>query len=445
MCGIAGYIGRKNFNNKKINQILNLMDRRGPDSKGFKKINLKQKQINLFFSRLSIIDVRKICDQPFKYKESILIFNGEIYNYIELRSQLKKFGYNFKTNSDTEVLIKALHCWGEDAVNKLEGMWSFFYFDEKKNQGLLCRDRFGEKPLFYSSENNEIIFGSEIKFIEGMTEKKFELNFDKIENFLRYGYKSLNKDDKSYFKKINSVPPGHLIRINNNKSKIVKYWNISYKPSSILKEKEIYRNIKERLLKSIEIRLRADFPIAFLLSGGLDSNALAFFSKKYFHYDVNTFSIISKDPKYDESKFINHSTKKLGVKHRSLKINFDKLNFLENLKDQISYHDSPVTTINSFLSFMLLKKIKQDGFKICISGIGSDELFSGYYDHHLLYLNEIKNNKKLYKKSLNYWKSNTLPLVKNHVKKHNLYIINPKFREHIFQNEKFKKSFKIKK
>ena len=187
MCGIAGYIGKENFNNKKVTRILNLMDRRGPDSKGFKKITLEQKQINFFFSRLSIIDKRKISDQPFKYKESLLIFNGEIYNYIELRSQLKKFGYNFKTNSDTEVLIKALHCWGENAINKLEGMWSFFYFDKSTNKGLLCRDRFGEKPLFYLHENNEIIFGSEIKFIESISDKKFELNFNKIENFLRYG------------------------------------------------------------------------------------------------------------------------------------------------------------------------------------------------------------------------------------------------------------------
>ena len=106
-----------------------------------------------------------------------------------------------------------------------------------------------KSPYFIFSENNEIIFGSEIKFIEGMTEKKFELNFDKIEDFLRYGYKSLNKDDKSYFKKINSVPPGHLIRINNNKSKIVKYWNISYKPSSILKRKRNLQKYKRTIIK----------------------------------------------------------------------------------------------------------------------------------------------------------------------------------------------------
>lgn len=439
MCGIAGYIGKENFNNKKVTRILNLMDRRGPDSKGFKKITLEQKQINFFFSRLSIIDKRKISDQPFKYKESLLIFNGEIYNYIELRSQLKKLGYNFTTNSDTEVLIKALHCWGEAAINKLEGMWSFFYFDKLTSKGLLCRDRFGEKPLFYFQENNEIVFGSEIKFIEGIAEKKFQLNFNKIEDFLRFGYKSLNKDNQSYFNNIHSVPPGHLIRIKNNKLEIKKYWKLAYKPTAHLEEKEIYKKIKEKLLKSIEIRLRADFPIAFLLSGGLDSNALAFLAKKYFNYDVNTFSIISKDPKYDESKVINYSIKKLKVKHQNFKINFNKCNFIENLKEQIRYHDSPVTTINSFLSFMLLKKIKKEGFKVCISGIGSDEIFSGYYDHHLLYLYEMKNNKELYAKSLNNWKKNTLPFVKNpYLKKYNLYNNNPKFREHIFQNDKFK-------
>ena len=192
-------------------------------------------------------------------------------------------------------------------------------------------------------------------------------------------------------------------------------------------------------MKSIEIRLRSDFPIAFFLSGGIDSNSLAFIAKKFFNYKMKTYSIIGTDARYDESKMINFANKSLGTDHTNLKINLKKLNFIKILKNQIKYHDSPVSTINSLLNFQLYKKVKNDGFKVSISGIGSDEIFSGYYDHHLLYLNEIKNNKKNYIQSLNNWKKIVKPLVRNPFLKNNkLYINDPKFRHHVYQYESFK-------
>ena len=440
MCGISGYIGKRNLNSSKKNQLFGLMKNRGPDSNGYKKIINKSNLIYLFFTRLAILGPQQNSNQPFNYKDKTIIFNGEIYNYLEIKEKLKKFGYKFNTNSDTEVLIKALDKWGIDCVKKLEGMWAFFYHDNTRKISYLCRDRFGEKPLFFLKESNEFYFGSEIKFIRCLIDKKLNIDFQKIENFLKFGYKYIHKNNKSYFKNISSVPPGGYLKITNSSIKEFKYWRIK---STIIDidEKTYFQDLKEKLFKSIQLRLRSDFPIAFHLSGGIDSNSLAFIAKKYFNYNLKTFSVIGTNPKYDESKMINFASKQLGADHTNLSIDVKKIDFMNILKEQIKYHDSPVATINSLLNYTLYEKIKKDGFKVSITGIGSDEIFSGYYDHHLLYLNEIKNMKNLYEQSCNNWKQIVNPIVRNpFLKKMKLYINNPRFRKHIYQFDNFKKN-----
>ena len=440
MCGISGYIGQKDISFSIKNHLFKLMNNRGPDSSGFKKIKDKKNFINLFFTRLAIIGPQKNSNQPFEFKNNTIIFNGEIYNYLEIKDELIKFGYKFKTNSDTEVLIKALDKWGIDCVKKLEGMWAFFYHDGKKNVSYLCRDRFGEKPLFYMRKQNEFYFGSEIKFIKCLYEKKLLLNYSKLENFLKFGYKYINKDNKTYYKDITSIPSGQYIKIFNGNIQKFKYWKLSFKINE-RNEIDYFENFKDKLFKAIEIRLRSDFPIAFFLSGGIDSNSLAFIAKRYFNYDLKTYSIISKDARYDESNLINFANKELRSDHTNIKLNLKKLNFINILKKQIKYHDSPVSTINSLLNFILYKEVKKDKFKVSINGVGSDEIFSGYYDHHLLYLNEIKKNRIIFKESIENWKKFILPLINNPVLRNaNLYINNPKYRKHIFQYEKFKKT-----
>ena len=443
MCGIAGYIGGKKISSLKKNNLFKLMHNRGPDSNGHKVIANKKNSIYFFFTRLAIIAPQKNANQPYTYKDKTLIFNGEVYNYIEIKSELKKFGYKFKTDSDTEVLIKALDKWGINCLKKLEGMWSFFYHDNTKKISYLCRDRFGEKPLFFFRESNELYFGSEIKFIRCLLDKKLKIDFHKIENFLKFGYKYIHKNDKSYFKNVRSVPSGSYLKITNNNIEEFKYWKIKSKIIDI-DEKKYFQELKDKLLNSIQLRLRSDFPIAFHLSGGIDSNSLAFITKKYFNYDLKTFSVIGTSPKYDESKMINYASKQLGADHRNLSIDVKKTNFINILKSQISYHDSPVTTINSLLNYMLYEKINKDGFKVSITGIGSDEIFSGYYDHHLLYLNEIKDNKSLFDKSCFNWKKIVRPIVRNpFLKKMKLYINDPEFRKHIYQYDNFKRNLFI--
>jgi len=438
MCGIAVYLGKNRFDTKRIQEVLDTMYRRGPDSNGFKEIPCGKKFLSLFFSRLNIIDDNNRANQPFVYKDKYLIFNGEIYNHLELKSELENKGYFFKTQSDTEVLIKVLDYWGESGIKKLEGMWSFFFYDNTKKKGILCRDRFGEKPLFYYHKNDEFIFASETKTLKKILNRKLSINKNKIDQFLKNGYRGLYKNNSTFFKEIIEFPRGCYFIFKNKKIIKKDYWKIKYKKNED-SENTSFKKIKECLFKAIEIRLRSDFPIAFFLSGGIDSNSLAFIAKKYFNYDVNTFSIIGSDNKYDESKEISYASKKLGSKHHNLKIKLSKKNFLQGLSVQTDYHDSPVVTINSFLQFELFKKVKQDGFRLTMGGDGADEIFSGYYDHHLLYLNEIKKNKELSKISFENWKKNILPITRNPLLNNAInFTSEENLRKHTFQYEKFK-------
>ena len=273
-----------------------------------------------------------------------------------------------------------------------------------------------------------------------MIEKKLNINYQKIENFLKFGYKFIHKNNESFFKNVFKVPSGSYLKVTDNEIKEIKYWNIESKIVDI-DEKSYIRNLKDKLFTSIQLRLRSDFPIAFHLSGGIDSNSLAFIAKKYFNYNLKTYSVVGTDPKYDESKMINFASKNLGAEHTNFRVDIKKLNFINTLRKQIKYHDSPVTTINSLLNYILYKKIKKDGYKVSITGVGSDEIFSGYYDHHLLYLNEIKHVKNLYKESCDNWQKIIQPIVQNpFLKKMKLYVNNPAFRKHIYQYEEFKKN-----
>ena len=360
MCGIAGYIGNKSFSKNTILNLLKLMKKRGPDSQKFlkKKIN-KNSFLNLFFSRLSIIDANKRSDQPFKYKNLTLVFNGEIYNYKELKILLKNKGYNFLTNSDTEVLVKSIDCWGLNAFKKFEGMWAIVYFDEFKNKTFFCRDRFGEKPLHYIVRQNEIYFGSEIKFIKKIIPFKLKVNYELVRKYVSFGYRSLFQNNETFFSEINQLPPASYLEVNHNNQKITKkkYWDIKkIKVKKINDEKKIIQDVKKNIINSLKLRLRSDMPIAFLLSGGVDSNILTFFSKKILNYKVKTFSVVSKDKLYSEKNNILKSLKDLNLEHQFINFDYKKIDFLKLLTKMQNEYCQPVITLTSLLNWELMKK-----------------------------------------------------------------------------------------
>ena len=459
MCGIAGIISKRAFSSSYLYQkksMSKLMFNRGPDYQGSFNFKGSSFELRLFHSRLSIIDINERSNQPYRFNELILIYNGEIYNYKEIKRILINKGYKFYTSSDTEVLIKAYSFWGKKCVNYFDGMWAFAIFDKKKNEIFLSRDNFGEKPLYYYYDENEFIFGSEIKYLKYLcTKQKINnLNSDKIYGYLYQGYKSINKDNTSFFKYIKKLDAGSNLSINLNslklnfKSYLNRHKIINNNITSNIKEN--IEEVKLKLIESLRLRLRSDVPLAFCLSGGVDSSALVSLSSKLFNIRPTCFSIIDQDPRYDEKKNILFTKKDTDCETEFIKLKKKRNSvFFEEIEKLIDYHDSPISTISYYVHSKISERAKKSGFKVILSGTGADEIFTGYYDHSLLFLNEIKKS-KFYSEELSNWKKNILPNIRNKsLRNHKLFMNNPKFRDHIyFPNnliKNFLKNYKLEK
>tara|TARA_B100001057_G_scaffold261181_1_gene261394 strand:+ start:12717 stop:14543 length:1827 start_codon:yes stop_codon:yes gene_type:complete len=415
MCGIAGYIGKEKISLKSIKSVMRTMINRGPDYQDYFHKQYENLNIYMVHSRLSIIDLNERSNQPMIYKDHVIIFNGEIYNYVELKKILENRNYQFKTNSDTEVLIKLYDCFGDDFYKYLEGMWSFAIFNLKEKKLILSRDRFGEKPLYYLKTSNGVYFGSETRFIEDLSLLKQGVNRNKILDYLSYGYNSVFLDNKTFKKNILSINPSTYFIIDSNLNfKIKKYWSIRKIKQTSENEKEIINNLSQLLQNALKIRLRSDVKNIFCLSGGIDSGSLVSISAKVFNLNVDTFSIIdSKSKKYNEQKLIEFTLNDTKANKNFLFT--EKINLFDNLDKIVEYHNSPVLTVNYLLHSLMQKKISEMGYKVVLSGNGADEIYSGYYDHYLYHLSDLKKyySKKEFKVNLDLWKKHITPMIRN--------------------------------
>ena len=428
MCGIAGYIGKKQVDNNAVNNTLDLMKNRGPDHQDWCYFNSNETNVYLLHSRLSIIDLDERSNQPFSCNDCTLVFNGEIYNYIEVREELKKKGHTFTTNSDTEVLLKAYIEYGEDCVQHFNGMWAFSIWDDRKKKLFLSRDRFAEKPLYYYQENDGFYFASEIKAIQSLMQKKLVINYEQLKRYLVYGYKFLYKTLETYFHGIREIQYASNATVNCDINFTQsKYW----KPKSNIREMtldEAVEGSRHHMLESVKLRLRSDVPLAFCLSGGVDSTSLASIAKKEFNYDVATFSIIDPDERYNELDNIQATIKDLDCKHFLVHLKFEKM--LERLENLISYHDSPVSTISYLVHSMLSEQISEHGYRVAVSGTSADELFTGYYDHFNLHLYEMRNHQD-FAQYLSDWQKHTGNFVRNpYLKNPRIYFEDQTIRAH---------------
>ena len=431
MCGIAGYIGPKLIDKRVIENTLYSMKSRGPNNQDFYETSSTSNKVYLLHSRLSILDLDKRSNQPFIKGNYVLIFNGEIYNYLEIRTNLKNYNHSFMTDSDTEVILEAYKRYGENCVKYFEGMWAFVIFDINENRFFFSRDRFGEKPLFYYFDNKSFYFGSEPKFIFSLLGKKIQPNMKQVQRLLFNGFRSIYKKRQTFFSDLNELKPAsNLILDKPEKFKIKEYWNLKFNPT-----RDTLKNIKENLKvlinNSLKLRLRSDVPIAFCLSGGLDSSTLVSMAKKN-GVDVKTFSIIDSDERYDESKNINLLVELLNLEH--VNIHTTSENFFDRMSRQISYFDAPIPTISYYVHNFLSESMKSRGFSVSISGTGADEIFSGYYDHYSYWLASMQSEKNfngLYDQWKNsYGKFVNNPLIKNLSN----FLNNKKFNKHLYQS-----------
>ena len=441
MCGIAGYFGNDKISKNLFYKASKHLRLRGPDDTSF-FFNYKNNLFTgLIHTRLSIIDLNKRSNQPFHFKNYVMVFNGEIYNYKELKKILISKGYKFKTDSDTEVLIKSFDYWKENSFNKFEGMWALAIYDKKKNEIIFSRDCFGEKPIYYYKYEKGFFFASNINCLLELIGEKKKFNYEHIKRYLVNGYKSLYKKDETFFLDVKDFPKNSIFSIDNSfklKKKII--WKPNIKVNNKIKYEQAVDDIKEILINSVKHKMRSDVKLAFCLSGGVDSNSLIGIANKVFNKEINAFSIISDDPRFEENKMID-----IAIQSQNLnchKIHLKKKNFLENLEQQIILAGRPIYTISYYLHNILMKEIAKRGYKVSISGTGADEIFTGYYDHYNLYAFQNRNN-KIYKKKINdFWKKEIKKYVRNpFLRNLKLFYNNRKFRDHIYLNNKLFSSY----
>lgn len=411
------------------------MQRRGPDASGDLSIRTESgRHVLLLHSRLSIIDLDDRANQPYRAGNTYLSYNGEIYNYLELKRDLETSGIQFTTSSDTEVLARLLAQRGVTALSACEGMWSFAWFDGTSESLLLSRDRFGEKPLYLYQDGEDLYFGSEAKFIFALVGKPLPVNYNHLKRYLVNGYKSLYKKNETFFIGLRELSPGTYLQINGaGERNSHRYWSPAFNgfDESMTYERAV-EETRARLIRSVELRLRADVPIAFCLSGGVDSNALIAVAKRELGHDVHGFTIMNTDSRYEERDMVEASVRELDLEHTAIPV--DTKNFLANLRDLINYHDAPVYTITYYAQWRLMEAIKDAGYKVSVSGTAADELFSGYFDHHNAYLAEMKlHHPARHAEALADWQRVVSPLVRNPFLRDPDYFVNqPAGRDHIY-------------
>ncbi len=433
MCGIAGYIGKRDIKQESVEDCLGLMRRRGPDSTGVYRYTFSQNsKVCLLHSRLSIIDLNERARQPFRSGQKVLVFNGELYNYVEIKAELEAKGIAFVTESDTEVLLKVLDIYGWQGLDRCEGMWAFAQYDESTGTLLFSRDRFGEKPLYFFEDETGFYFGSEVKFISALSGRRFEINYDHLFLYIVNGYKALYKKPATFFREVAEIKPSTVLSVyGDGTSCEEKYWKPVFKVDKNMEYEDAVLGARNRLNSAVSLRLRSDVPLAFCMSGGVDSNSLLSIAKRVFDYDVHGFTIVNTDERYAENDLVEYAVAELGIKHTSIPVN--TIGFLDKLRGLIRYHDAPVYTISYYAHWLLMESIAEHGYRISISGTAADELFTGYYDHHNMYLYEVRNDRDLFDVSINNWEKYIKPIVRNPFLQDPFsFIKNTGLREHIF-------------
>ena len=375
MCGILGVLSTSNLksNNNWIKRGLNSLNHRGPDGNG---IHLtKDKKVLFGHTRLSIIDLSILGSQPM-FREDLglsITFNGEIYNFLELKNTLKIKGDRFLSNSDTEVILLAYAHWGKDFVSKLNGMFSFVLYDEKNKTAFCARDRVGEKPMYYSKKGNTIYFSSEIKTLLLNEKIDKKINLEALNYFLSLGYVP---SPLSIVKDICKLNPGHFLEINLNTLKIKnnKYWDL---PDEELNksENELLDEFDVLLKKSIKRQMISDVPIGVLLSGGVDSSIITAYASENVS-NLQTFNI--RFPGYknlDETKHARLISENFGTNHFELNAN-DVIN-LDLFEKICQDFDEPLND-SSIIPTFLVSKLVNNHCTVALGGDGGDELFGGY-------------------------------------------------------------------
>ena len=376
MCGIAGFYKPsrqiKDYSNT-IKKMLSLIQHRGPDEAGY----YVDDYVAIGTTRLSIIDIQNatqpLSDQSKRYW---ICYNGELYNYKELKKELQQEGLSFYTNSDTEVLLQAWIYWKEECLKKLNGAFAFAIYDTQEVSLFLARDRYGKRPLFYSEQNGEFIFASEMKAFLGYDGFSFDWDPQQLTSILAL-WTPLPK--QSGFKNIKQLPMGEYLIVNGKEANLTRssYTKLNFETTSFVQtESDAIEQVRDLLLESVKLRLRSDVEVGVYLSGGLDSAIITQLASEMSSQQVQTFSVEFENKEFDESVDQKLLAKHLGTKHSSITITNKDIS--ENFPTALFHAEVPAFRTAFVPMFLLSKKVQEEGIKVILSGEGADEAFLGY-------------------------------------------------------------------
>ncbi len=380
MCGIAGILNSQGFANRTerhdvrslLKRMLDALRHRGPDDEGI----YIEGGVALGQRRLSIIDLTT-GHQPLSNEDGSvwITFNGEIYNFQELRERLEKKGHQFRTNSDTEAIVHAYEEYGVECVKHLRGMFAFALWDARRRQLFLARDRVGKKPLFYAEVGGQFLFASELQGLLQCSDIRREVELDTIDEYLTYGYIPA---PRTAFKGVFKLPPAHTLTVRVQGSgfrvQVERYWQLEYEPKLSLTEEEACERLLELLREAVRLRLISDVPLGAFLSGGIDSSAVVALMSELSEKPVKTFSIGFEESAFNELDYARTIARKFGTEHHEFIV---RPNALEVVPKLVRHYGEPYADSSAVPSYYVAQVTRQH-VTVALNGDGGDECFAGY-------------------------------------------------------------------
>ena len=427
MCGIAGFIDfHKKSTKSNIQSMIEPLNHRGPDGEGVSLFKSKNAIIGFGHKRLSIIDLSQAGKQPMALNHLHITYNGEIYNYQEIKNELLELGHHFNGESDTEMILHAYTEWGIKAVERFIGMFAIALFDEKKQEVVFIRDRAGVKPLFYYQKNDLILFSSELKSFHEHPEFEKKLDLNAVAAYMQYGNVPT---PHCIFKNCGKIKPGHYLKINleNKSQQEIQYWNVYdfyNQPKLNLSFPEAKIQTKELLKSAFNYRMVADVPVGVFLSGGYDSTTVSSLIQAESTARLKTFTIGVPDIGLNEAPYARDIAKHLGTDHTE--INCTEEEAIEMIKDLSFFYDEPFADSSAIPTTLVSKAARKD-VTVALSADGGDEIFGGYnrYDFMHRYgktLNSIpKAVRKILVGAMGNISSEKIPVLKDKYNFHNRY------------------------
>ncbi|MCQ9207441.1 MAG: asparagine synthase (glutamine-hydrolyzing) [Omnitrophica bacterium] len=397
MCGIAGIIDFKNKNveKKTVENMVSIQHHRGPDGRGF----YFGEGIGLGHARLAIIDLSARAHQPMPNEDKTkwIIYNGEVYNYPELREELRRAGHTFRSVGDTEVILHAFEEWGEKALTRFNGMWAFAIWDTKKRELFASRDRFGQKPFYYHLGNDGFTFASEIKALLQKPSIEKSPNDQAIYDYIISGYGYMDISDHTFFKNIRQLKPAHYIRVSAKTKSITqkKYWDLNnFSPKHEKSESSYIEGFRELFTDAVRLRLRSDVELGISLSGGLDSSSVAYTASLLCKDDrISSFSSCFEEKDSDERRYINDTLKVTNLKPHF--IFPDPAKIFSDIDSILWHQEEPYSTLSVFPQWHIMKHAKSNGVKVLLTGQAGDEALAGYHKYYFYFFADLFRTLKL--------------------------------------------------